>query len=231
MDNLEERGFKALTSACDGASPHRKFYKFRFAPSAPKGTLIHKTNNPFPEDVRPLYLIGDPVHLLKTTQNNWKNSCWRNKTKKLKNNDKWITWLQLIDAFENDVNASNASGLRLLHKLTVDHLFLNPYVRMRVCLAAQVFSNRVAFALQVQGKPGTAETTKFVRNLNDFFDCLNANKICKQFEFESVYQTPIYRRLHWLENDFLNYFQDCRVWALSQQDVPGRKQYFVSDQT
>ena len=95
---------------------------------------------------RPLYFICDPVHLLKTTRNNWENSFWRNKTKKLRNSGMWITWLQLIDAFENDVNSSNVSGLRLLHKLTADHIFLNPCLRMRVYLAAQVFSNRVAHA-------------------------------------------------------------------------------------
>ena len=66
--------------------------------------------------------------------------------------------------FENNVNASNASGLRLLKKLTADHLFLH-----LVHLAAQVFSNKVTLALQVQGKPGTKETKKFVENMNDFF--------------------------------------------------------------
>lgn len=81
----------------------------------------------------------------------------------------WISWLQLIDAFENDINESNASGMRLLHKLTADHLFLNPYLRMRVYLAARVFSNRVATAITIQGKRGTEETAKFVQNMNDFF--------------------------------------------------------------
>ena len=78
---------------------------------------------------------------------------------------------------------------------------------MRVHLAAQVFSNKVTLALQVQGKPGTKETKKFVENMNDFFS-LNANKICTLFEFKSVYRTPLDGRLHWLENDLLNYFQD-----------------------
>ncbi|KAK3697638.1 hypothetical protein QZH41_002450 [Actinostola sp. cb2023] len=64
---------------------------------------------------------------------------------------------KLIDAFENDINQSNASGLRILHKLTADHLFLNPYLRMRIYLAAQVFSNRVAQAITIQG---------YVHNLN-----------------------------------------------------------------
>lgn len=233
IEELEQREFRVLTSTCDGASPHRLFYKYHIPPGAPKGTIIYKTNNHYAFEKRPLYFICDPVHLLKTTRNNWENSFWRNKTKKLRNNGMWITWLQLIDAFENDVNSSNVSGLRLLHKLTADHIFLNPYLRMRVYLAAQVFSNRVAHAITEQGKPGTEETVKFVQNMNDFFDCLNANRIYTQYEFKSVYRTPTDRRLHWLENDFLKYFQDWKDWAMGQEDVPllERKQYFISDQT
>ena len=56
------------------------------------------------------------------------------------------------------MNESNASGLRILHKLNTNHLFFNPYLRMRVYLAAQVFSNRVACAM-----------AKFVKHMNDFF--------------------------------------------------------------
>ena len=120
----------------------------------------------------------------------------------------WVTWLQLIDAFENDANSCNASSLRLLHKLTADHIFLNPYLRMRVYLAAQVFSKRVAHAITEQGKPGTEETVKFVKHMNDFFDCLKGNRINTRFEFKSVYRTQLDGRLQCLENDFLKYFQD-----------------------
>ena len=54
-----------------------------------------------------------------------------------------------------------------------------------------------------------------------------------QYEFKSVYRTPTGRRLHWLENDFLKYFQDWKDWAMGQEDVPllEQKQYFISDQT
>ena len=233
VEELEQRDFKVLTSTCDGASPHRKFYKFHHPPGTPKGTLIYKTPNTYSIESRPLYFICDPVHLLKTTRNNWENSFWRNKTKKLKNNNMWISWLQLIDAFENDVNESNASGLRLLHKLTADHLFLNPFLRMRVYLAAQVFSNRVATAITIQGKHGTEETAKFVQNMNDFFDCMNANRVYTELEFRSVYRNPADRRLAWLEGEFLKYFEDWKDWAMAQTDVPlgERKQYFISDQT
>ena len=71
VEELEQTEFKVLTSTCDGASP----------PDAPRGTLIYKTINHFAIENRPLYFICDQIHLLKTTRNNWENSCWRNKTK------------------------------------------------------------------------------------------------------------------------------------------------------
>ena len=100
-------------------------------------------------------------------------------------------------------------------------------------LAAQVFSNRVANAITIKGKGGTEETAKFVRNMNEFFDCLNANRVFPQFEFKSIYQSPFDRRLVWLEGEFLKYFQDWKNWAMNHTDVPlqERKQYFLSDQT
>lgn len=233
VEELEERDLKVLTTTCDGASPHRTFYKFHSKPGTTQGTPIYKTPNPYSEEKRFIFFICDPVHLLKTARNNWENSFWNNKTKKLKNNSMWISWLQLIDAFENDVSQSNASGLRILHKLNANHLFLNPYLRMRVYLAAQVFSNRVACAMTIQGKEGTEETAKFVKNMNDFFDCMNANRVYTKFEFKSVYRSSTDSRLVWLKTEFLKYFQDWEKWAMSQTDVPPkeRRKYFISDQT
>ena len=76
---------------------------------------------------------------------------------------------------------------------------------MRAYLAAQVFNNRVVHALTEQGKPGTEEKVKFVKNMNDFFDCLNANRIYMPCEIKSMYCTPLHWRLHQLQNDFLKY--------------------------
>ena len=100
---------------------------------------------------------------------------------------------------------------------------------MRVYLAAQLFSNRVACAMMVQGKAGTEETAKFVKHMDDFFDCLNANRIYTKFEFKSVYRAPDDSRLVWLKFEFLKYFQDWEKWAMSQTDVPKkeRKKYFI----
>ena len=69
--------------------------------------------------------------------------------------------------------------------------------------------------------------------MNEFFDCLNANRVFPQFEFKSVYQSPLNTRLVWLEGEFLKDFQDWKNWAMNQTDVPlhERKQYFLTDQT
>ena len=81
-----ERGIKVLSTTCDGASPHRTFYKYHCPPGDPKGAPIYKTLNPYAEENRYIFFICDPVHLLKTARNNWENSFWRSKTRKLRNN-------------------------------------------------------------------------------------------------------------------------------------------------
>ena len=93
---------------------------------------------------------------------------------------------------------------------------------MKVYLAAQVFSNRVACALTVQGNTGTKETAKFVKHMNDFFYCLIANKVQTKFESRSVYHAPDNHRLVWLKNVFLKSFQNWKKLAMSQTDVSER---------
>lgn len=93
VENLEERGFKVLISICDGVFFYCKFYKFYCLFGVFKGILIYKINNFFVDEVRLLYFVCDLVYFLKIIRNNWENSCWRNKIKKLKNNGMWIIWL------------------------------------------------------------------------------------------------------------------------------------------
>ena len=64
-------------------------------------------------------------------------------------------------------------GLKMLTKLTNDHMNLTPYSVMRVRLAAQVLSQTVGTCLNNFGPPGTAGTTKFCIMMDKFFDCLN----------------------------------------------------------
>ena len=64
-------------------------------------------------------------------------------------------------------NANN--GLRLLPKITSDHINLTPYSVMHVNLAAQVISASMAAALKRFGLPEAAATAKFCEMVNMFF--------------------------------------------------------------
>ena len=73
-----------------------------------------------------------------------------------------ITWPHLLDTFEWDLAAhKDAPWLRMMHRLTPDHIHLSPSSRMRVYLAAQVkylFNDR------------TTQNTKVNNNLQCLFN-------------------------------------------------------------
>ena len=57
VEKLEERGFKVLSTTCDGASPHRTFYKYHGVPGNTTGVPIYKTQNPYAENDRYIFLF------------------------------------------------------------------------------------------------------------------------------------------------------------------------------
>ena len=61
----------------------------------------------------------------------------------LQYNGQDIRWKHLVDLVKGEVgkNADQTTGLRRLHHLGYEHVFLNPSLRMRVYLAAQVCQN------------------------------------------------------------------------------------------
>jgi hypothetical protein len=61
----------------------------------------------------------------------------------------------------------------MLPKLSLDHIVLTLYSKMKVKLATQVLSGSVAIALEESGKDETGGTAQFCRMMNDFFDCAN----------------------------------------------------------
>ena len=57
----------------------------------------------------------------------------------LKYNNQEISLQHIINLYEWDLEMKRCSpGLRILHKLTEDHIAFNPSLRMRVSLAVQV---------------------------------------------------------------------------------------------
>ena len=72
------------------------------------------------------------------------------------NNGLFILWQHIAQLFYQDVE----NGLKLLPKLTYDHINVTSFSAMRVNLAAQVLSASVAAVLRSFSPPDTAGTAQ-----------------------------------------------------------------------
>ncbi|XP_071945700.1 uncharacterized protein [Antedon mediterranea] len=200
---LEYAGFRVCAFVCDGASPNRKFY--RQHGTSVSSEVVFSTISPYTK--RNIYFICDTPHLLKTTRNNLENSGFNSKSRNLHFNHQDLKWNQLLTLVEEDIGCG--SGLRKLHKIRHEHLYLTPSLRMKVKLAVQILSSSVAHALEIQGRHDTKSLIHFIKYMNKFFDCLNVSRVERRrnninenlLEYRSVDDS----RLKWLVDDFLGF--------------------------
>ncbi|KAL5494478.1 hypothetical protein EMCRGX_G015819 [Ephydatia muelleri] len=91
-------------------------------------------------------------------------NCW--KSRKLWCDGKCILWDHLKELYDSDVKPG--MGIRMVPKLKLEHLHLMAFSKMRVDLAAQVFSTSVSNALQLVCGEKASETAHFVGLVNKF---------------------------------------------------------------
>ena len=82
------------------------------------------------------------------------------------------------------------NGLKLLPRLTYDHINLTSYSVMRVNLAAQVLSASVASVLKSFGPPEVAATAKLCEMVDSFFDCLNVRSMTEHVRKRKPFLAP-----------------------------------------
>jgi hypothetical protein len=219
----------------DGASPNRKFYELHagLVGEEYKVDFVYRTVNLF-APTRFIYFFSDAPHLLKTARNCLFNS-GTGKHTRLMWNGKNMIWYHIAALYHADLE----QDLHQLPKLTVDHINLTSFSKMKVRLAAQVMSNTVAMALHRHYPQGDAEeTAKFCEMVNKFFDCLNTRSttehIRKRNEFLAEYTSLDDSRFDWLQNVFIAYLED---WYKRVQERQGaftsddRGKMFISHQT
>ena len=219
----------------DGASPNRLFFQLHAdLVDADAGDLVHYTTNLFAPS-RKIYFFSDAPHLLKTARNCLFNSGSGKRTRYLWNNDKYMLWEHIAKLYYSDLDL----GLHQLPKLTVEHIQLKSFAKMKVSFAVQVLSNTVAQALQRHYSSGEAsETAKFCKMMNNFFDCMNVRSTSeherKRNPMLAPYQHTDDSRFDWLKNEFLPYLAswkasvDVREGPFSGDD---RGRMFLSVQT
>ena len=219
----------------DGASPSRKLYALHagLVRNEFNGDIVYRTVNLFPP-VRFIYFFSDAPHLLKTARNCLFNSGTRKHTRLMWNGQDMV-WDHIAATYNADLDRD----LHQLLQLTVDHIYLNSFSKMKVRLAAQVLSSTVATALRRLHLNGEAEeTAKFCEMVNKFFDCLNTRSTTehtrKRNESLAPYSSLDDWRFEWLRNVFLSYLDE---WYRRVTERPGpftkddRRRMFVSQQT
>ena len=218
-------GLKVLFITCDGASPNRRFFAMHHVPGNGEKATTYYTRNPYARDGRRLYFISDAPHLLKTARNCFANSHSHKMTRELWKDGKSISWLHILQLYEEYVEP----GLfATAYKLTRQHVDLTAFSVMKVNLAAQIMSRTVANALEEQYGERVSETVNFIRHMNRFFDCLNVRSTGEAHHTRNpdldAYRDAEDARLDYLEHEFLGYFE---AW---EQSVMARPHYFTRKQ-
>ena len=216
----------------DGASPNRKF--FRLHSKLAKDVdcdVVYKTPNVYAPS-RFIFFFADSPHLLKTARNCLYNSGSGSRSRLMWSDGKYVLFRHIADLFYSD----QEFALHALPKLTLDHIVLTPYSKMKVKLAVQVLSKSVAIALR-ETEEDVSATADFCDMTNGFFDCTNVRSLTEHSQknpFIMPYTTPDDYRFTWLKDTFLNYLE---MWKKSTMTRDGsfsddaRQKMFLSAQT
>ncbi|CAB4002789.1 Transposable element P transposase, partial [Paramuricea clavata] len=118
-----------IAAVSDGASPNRKFYQLHIyiGEKLNNQKVLYKTKGKW------IWFFADAPHLLKTARNCLLKSGSGLKSRCMWNNDQFLLWNYISDLYYSDLEL----GLHQLPKLTIEHIMLTSYSKMRVNLAAQ----------------------------------------------------------------------------------------------
>ena len=175
-----------ICTTSDGASPNRRFYRLHKSMDGDVDTdVCYRTINLYAPH-RFIYFVSDAPHLIKTTRNCLYHSGSGTCTRYMWNDGQFILFQHIAQLYYQDID----NGLKLLPKLTYEHINLSSYSVMRVNLAAQVLSSSVAKVLQAFGPPEAAATSKLCEMVDNFFDCLNVRSLAESQKKRKPFLAP-----------------------------------------
>ncbi|XP_047124807.1 uncharacterized protein LOC124807192 isoform X3 [Hydra vulgaris] len=227
-----ECALKVIAAVSDGASPNRLFYKMHKGMDNIESFVVYRSKNIFAD--RYIYFFSDAPHLIKTFRNSLHHSGdSENHTRNLWNEQK-VIWSYFVKLVNDDI----FRDLKLLPKLTLEHVQLNSFSVMNVRLAAQILSKSVSNVLRLKYPTETHVTAQICELMDKFFDCtITRNQkegIMKRKEFLLPYRNVNDARFDWLKNTFLKYFE---TWQENIKNGTGnfhrgeREKMFISLQT
>ena len=218
----------------DGASPNRKLFNLHVKLTVDRECdVVYKTINLFAPS-RFIYFFADVPHLMKTARNCLYNSGSGSCSRLMWNDGHYLLFKHIADIFYRD----QAVALHVLPKLTLEHIVLTSFSKMKVKLATQMLSRSVALALEGSGNSEVLGTAKFCRMMNNFFDCTNVRSLQehekKRNDLIKPYTAVDDHRFGWLRDVFLKYLEDWKKSTLErdgQYSADDRGKMFLSSQT
>ncbi|XP_050518111.1 uncharacterized protein LOC126892588 [Diabrotica virgifera virgifera] len=166
VSKLQNIGYIPKVLVCDQASNNRALFKLLGACKDQPAIEIGNQR---------IFTVFDTPHLLKSLRNNFLN-------KKLTffADSNQISWQDI--EYTYNIDRTNVRA-RCMVKITDVHINPNNFQKMRVKLAAQIFSNSVASAISTAKSVGqlhtktAPHTAEFLKIINNIFDGLNS-KYC-----------------------------------------------------
>mgnify|MGYP002803942685 CR=1 FL=1 len=155
-------------------------------------------------------------------------------TRYLWRNGKNLLWEHISRCYFADLEM----GLHQLPKLTIEHIHLTSFAKMKVNLAVQILSKSMAEALR-RSMPleEVSETATFCQLMNDFFDCCNVRSVDEHQRKNNTLLAPYKKcddpRFVWLNDTFLKYFAGWKEEISKREGfTPDQMaQMFISVQT
>lgn len=154
----------------DGASANRRLYQMHKMMDKidEESDFCYRTVNIFAPD-RFIYFFCDVPHLIKTARNCLLHSGFGNFSRCMWKNGMYLIWQHIVKIWNEDLE----NRIKVIPKITYNHIHLTPYTKMTVSYAAQVLSNRMSIVLEEVAGPEVRETAKYCSMVDNFFDCLN----------------------------------------------------------
>jgi len=216
----------------DGASSNRNFYRMhKDISDCIDSPVVYRTINLFGRD-RFVYFFADAPHLMKTLRNAVYHSREHGKgTRELWNGNQ-ILWRHISQVVQDDLNR----GLKLLPKLSQNHIYLTSYSSMTVSYATQILSSSMANVMN-HYYPEFKDTATYCQLTDGFFDCCNVRNQLegkkKRKTFLEPYRDVNDSRFVWLKNVFLEYFTTWKELISNRADLtPKEKEkMFIPMQT
>lgn len=175
-----------------------------------------------------IFTCFDPPHLLKSLRNNFMNPRLNFLIR-----GKPVSWNDIVETYAIDRKSETS---RALTKITPIHLNPNTFQKMRVKLAANIFSHSVASAVRTVCKSrelkscSANNTADFVETINNIFDSLNS-RVLKD---PNPHRRPlsVFANSTSLKtlNDGLEYFKDIEVYSNESGDEENKKKNQKGDE-